>query len=152
MHAWRRKRTGHILSSCRIEGRLAAWCPPTCGPAGTRALFLVPATDSNAPRATRIFSTLVVVLALFLSGLTLLHLVRRAEVGTVTSQPGKSVGVTVCWAVVCVVLSAALKPGWDGETAFLALFLIVAGVLWNRDSIAAGWREDRAQKQEQDAG
>jgi protein-S-isoprenylcysteine O-methyltransferase Ste14 len=116
------------------------------------ASFLVQATDPNAPRGARIFSTMVVVLALFLSGLTLLRLAGRAEVGTVTSRSGRSVGATFCWALVCVVLSAALKPGWLGGTALLAIFLVGAGVLWNWDSIAAGWREDRARQREQDAG
>lgn len=46
------------------------------------AISLTGTTDANAPRSTCIFSALAVVLALFLSGLTLVRLVRRAKEGT----------------------------------------------------------------------
>ena len=67
-------------------------------------------------------------------------------------RSGKIVGATFCWVFVYVVLGAALRPGWLGEAALTTLFVIVAGVLWNWDSIAAAGREDRARKREQDAG
>lgn len=68
---------------------------------------------------------------------------------TVTGRSRLSAGATICWALAWIVVVAALRPGWLGGAVLLALFLIVAGVLWNWDALTDAWRDDRARRREQ---
>lgn len=60
-----------------------------------------------------------------------------------------SMAAALSWVLICVVLSAALKPNFIGTAGLLAVTVIGAGVLWSFDAIAAAWREDRDAKRDQ---
>lgn len=53
---------------------------------------------------------------------------------------------TFAWALLVVIVGAALQPGWLGQIGLGVLAILGFFVLWNLDDLRVAWREDMEAK------